>query len=362
MTHQSVRVDANHGAYRVEIGDGVLALLAERVPDARRAFLVTDATVDALYGAGVRAALGLGDDDAFVIAPGEAAKSLDTAARIYAQLAARRVPRDGVIVALGGGVVGDLAGFVAATWMRGVDVIQLPTTLLAMVDSSVGGKTAVNLAEGKNLVGAFHPPSAVLADVATLATLPDRELSAGLAEVLKYGAIVDADFFSWIDAHSAQLLARQTRALTDAVERSVAHKAAIVARDEFETGDRALLNFGHTFGHALETLGHYRRWLHGEAVAIGMVCAAVLSARLGLAPAADAERLADILERLGLPTSVPCDCDAASIIAAMALDKKATADGLRLVLWRGVGRAEIVSGVDLLDIAAAIGDLQLGTR
>ena len=254
--------------------------------------------------------------------------------------------RDACVFALGGGVVGDLAGFAAACWMRGIDVVQLPTTLLAMVDSSVGGKTAVDLPQGKNLVGAFHQPRAVIADTATLTTLPERELRAGCAEVVKYGALGDATFFGWLEDHVGALLARDARALADAIAHCCEQKAAIVARDETEQGERALLNFGHSFGHALETAGGYGALLHGEAVAIGMCLAARLSAQLGRASAADAERLANLLRRFDLPTALPAGSDAQRLLELMRLDKKNVSGRLRLVLWRGIGRAEIASDVD----------------
>jgi 3-dehydroquinate synthase len=339
-------VELGDRRYPIQIGRGVLTGPGwiESL-GARPRVLLTDATVDSLYGAQVRAALGIEPGAVFVLQPGEAAKSIDTAARVWTWLAERRLTRDGVIIALGGGVVGDLAGFVAATWMRGVDFVQLPTTLLAMVDSSVGGKTAVNLPAGKNLIGAFHQPLAVAADLATLDTLPVREYASGLAETLKYGAIVDPAFFGWIEAHSGQLLARKEDALATAVHTSCAHKAAIVARDERETGERAWLNFGHTFGHAIEAAGGFRDLLHGESIAIGMVLAARLSARLGLASVDDAERIERALNALGLATAIPESMDADDLLERMRLDKKSVGGRMRLVLWRGVGRAEIVDGV-----------------
>jgi 3-dehydroquinate synthase len=343
---REVLVDLGSRAYPIRIGRGLLGDPGwTGAIGARPRVLLADATVDRLHGEPVRAALGLSEGSVFAIEPGEASKSADTAARAWAWIAERRLPRDGVIVALGGGVVGDLAGFVAATWMRGIDFVQLPTTLLAMVDSSVGGKTAINLPAGKNLVGAFHQPLAVVADLATLDTLPQRELAAGLAETLKYGAIVDPAFFAWVEDRAAALVARDDEALAGAIRASCAHKAAIVARDERETGDRALLNFGHTFGHAIEAAGGFRDLLHGEAVAIGMVLAARLSARLGLAPEADAARLETALERLGLPTRVPATMSAEDLLERMRLDKKGLSGRLRLVLWRGIGRAEIATDV-----------------
>lgn len=282
----------------------------------------------------------------FLLPPGESEKTLARFTEALGELARIKASRDATVVALGGGVVGDLSGFVAACWMRGIAFVQLPTTLLAMVDSSVGGKTAVDLPEGKNLVGAFHQPAAVIADTGVLATLPARELSAGLAEVVKYGALGDADFFAWLEAHADALLAREPQATCEAIERGCRHKAAIVARDETEQGDRALLNLGHTFGHALETADAYGGLLHGEAVAIGMVLAAQLSARLGLAPSQDGERLAALLQRFHLPTGLPQGSDPARLLDLMRLDKKNLSGRLRLILWRGLGDAFIAPDVD----------------
>jgi len=269
--------------------------------------------------------------------------------------------RDAAVVALGGGVVGDLAGFAAACWMRGIDVVQVPTTLLAMVDSAVGGKTAVDLPAGKNLVGAFHPPRAVIADTGVLRTLPDRELRAGLAEVVKYGAIFDRGFLDWLDAHADALLGGDDAALAEAIARSCAFKADVVARDPYEHGDRAMLNFGHTFGHAIEAEQGYAGGAsdalnHGEAVAVGMVLAARLSTALQRAPAADADRLQALLARFGLPTALPAGLQPAGLLARMRLDKKADAAGLRFILWNGAGAARIVAGVPdaaVLDVLRA---------
>jgi len=284
---------------------------------------------------------------ATVILPdGEAHKTLDAAARVFAALAELKASRDACIIALGGGVIGDLAGFAAACWMRGIGCVQMPTTLLAMVDSSVGGKTAVDLPQGKNLIGAFHQPRAVIADTDTLTTLPERELRAGFAEVIKYGALGDAAFFAWLENHAEALLARDAQTLTESIAHCCAQKAAIVARDESEQGERALLNFGHTFGHALETASGYRTLLHGEAIAIGMCLAARLSAQLGRAPGADAERLANLLRRFGLSTAIPAGIGTQNLVDIMRLDKKNVSGRLRLVLWRGVGQAEIVADVD----------------
>ena len=360
--------DASAGAagrgHAVHIGPGLLgdgAALAAPLRG-RHALLATDSNVAPLHAPRVEAAL----RDArpglrlsrFVLPAGERHKTLAGFAACLDALAALGATRDACVYALGGGVVGDLAGFAAACWMRGIDVVQLPTTLLAMVDASVGGKTAVDLPAGKNLVGAFHPPVAVMADTTTLRTLPDRELRAGLAETVKSGAIADAAFLDWLEAHADALLARDDAALAAAIERACTHKAAIVSRDPREQGERALLNFGHTFAHAIEAECGYAAAgpNHGEAVAIGMVLAARLSAALGLAPAADADRLEALLRRFGLPVALPGGLDPDALVARMRLDKKATGDGLRLVLWDGAGAARLVAGVD----AAAVGAVLRG--
>ena len=333
-------------AYPIRIGPGLLAAgdWAAAIRG-RHVLIVSDAHVAPLYLARVEAALAGKTVGRIVLPPGEREKTLERFGQTLDALAQLRANRDATIVALGGGVVGDLAGFAAACWMRGIAFVQLPTTLLAMVDSSVGGKTAVDLPQGKNLVGAFHQPSAVIADTDTLATLPPRELRAGLAEVLKYGAIGDAAFFAWMEEHADALLARDPAALGHAIETSCRHKAGIVARDETEQGERALLNFGHTFGHAIETAGDYGEVLHGEGVAIGMVLAARLSALLGLAPVVDAQRLEGALQRLELPHALPPGHDPSRLLELMRLDKKSLSGQLRLILWRGIGRAEIVTGV-----------------
>ena len=349
---QEIEVGGAH-PYAIRIGPGLLgdgAALAAHVRG-RHVLLVSDSQVGPLYAARVVAALAPHTTAQVVvscIAAGEASKSLDGFAELLRELADIQATRDACVFALGGGVVGDLAGFAAACWMRGIDVVQLPTTLLAMVDSSVGGKTAIDLAQGKNLVGAFHPPRAVFADTATLRTLPGRELRAGFAEVIKYGAIMDAPFLDWLDAHADALLARDDAALAEAIARSCTHKAAIVARDPREHGERALLNFGHTFAHAIEAEQGYAGgdgMNHGEAVAAGMLLAARLSAVLGLATAADAERLHRLLDRFGLPAALPPGLAAEALLARMRLDKKAAATGLRFVLWKGPGAAQLVADV-----------------
>ena len=338
--------------YRISIGPGLLqdgAALAAHVRGGH-VLVVSDSNVAPLYAHDVAAALQARLPRAQLlvscIPAGESAKTLDSFAELTRELADFGATRDACVFALGGGVIGDLAGFVAACWMRGIDVVQLPTTLLAMVDSSVGGKTAVDLPQGKNLVGAFHPPRAVVADTTTLRSLPERELRAGLAEVAKYGAIREVGFIEWLEANADALLARDDAALTQAIARSCEHKAAVVERDPFERGERALLNFGHTFAHAIEAEQGYGGLNHGEAVAVGMVLAARLSTALGLAPAADAQRLTALLQRFGLPTALPRALDADALLARMRLDKKAQASGLRFVLWDGAGAARVVAGVD----------------
>lgn len=358
-SHAIVELDVALGErrYPIWIGDGALdhATTWRTALRGRQALLVTDSHVAPLYLGRIRAHLTDIAHDAIVLPAGEASKSLANVEKVFDALAALGANRDAAILALGGGVIGDLAGFAAASWMRGVDFVQMPTTLLAMVDSSVGGKTGVNTSAGKNLVGAFHQPRAVVIDTSTLATLPPREYRAGLAEVVKYGAIGDAAFFEWLEANADALAARDADALVHAIATSCRHKAGVVARDERENGERALLNFGHTFGHALEAETGYASLLHGEAVAVGMVQAARLSAALGRAPAGDAERLAALLNRLELPASPPPGLDGAALLARMRLDKKNLSGRLRLVLWNGIGAAEVVPDVDEAAIRAVLG-------
>ena len=343
--------------YRIEIGPDLLHDGERLAAHARgrHVLLVSDSMVAPLYLAQVREALHAARADlltaSFVLPAGEASKTLAGFGAAIEALAGLGATRDACVIALGGGVVGDLAGFAAACWMRGIDCVQLPTTLLSMVDSSVGGKTAVDIPQGKNLVGAFHPPRAVIADTGALRTLPPRELRAGLAEVVKYGALGDPLFFEWLERERAPLLAGDDRALAEAIARSCGHKAAIVERDPLERGERALLNLGHTFGHAIEAEQGYagadRDALnHGEAVAVGMVLAARLSAMLGMAPESDTERLRSLLRAYGLPVDVPPGLAPAELLGRMRLDKKNLAGRLRLVLWRGIGKAEVVPDVD----------------
>src|SRR3984957_6019030 len=298
------RVELGRRSYPILIGAGLIAraeLFEEHLP-ARDVLLVSNTTVAPLYAAALTQSLKSRRVVEAILPDGESHKTLANVARLIDVLVANRYGRDCAVLALGGGVVGDMAGFAAATYQRGVAYLQVPTTLLAQVDSSVGGKTGVNHAAGKNLIGAFHQPSAVIIDVETLATLPQRELVAGLAEVIKYGLICDALLFAWLEAHIDALLARDTRALEHVIHRSCEIKAQIVGRDEYEHGERALLNLGHTFGHAIEAATGYTRWLHGEAVGAGLLVAAALSRECGLITASDLERLRRLLERTGLPT------------------------------------------------------------
>ncbi|MCP1373513.1 3-dehydroquinate synthase [Dyella lutea] len=353
---RSIDVALGLRSYAVRIGPGLLSdSTAWRAAiRGRHVLVISNTTVAPLYLDTVAKGLEGLHWASFLIDDGEAHKTFDNVGRALAALAKLGATRDACIIALGGGVVGDLAGFTAACWMRGIDFIQLPTTLLAMVDSSVGGKTGVNLPAGKNLVGAFHQPRGVFADIGTLATLPEREFRAGLAEVVKGAAIGDADFFAWLEAHADALAAREPAVVTEAIARKVAYKAGVVARDETEQGERALLNLGHTFGHALETAGRYTSLLHGEAVAVGMVLAAQLSQQLGMAALDDTLRLQRLLDTLGLPTDIPEGMDPQQLLALMRLDKKNTAGTLRLILWRGIGRAEIVAGVNEADVLAVL--------
>jgi 3-dehydroquinate synthase len=344
MTSRLV-VDLGSRSYPIHIGAGIsgdAGLFAPHVKD-RRVALVTSETVAGLHAQRVEEALRAAGTRSFriVLPDGEAHKDWGGLDRIYGALLEAQADRRTLIVAVGGGVVGDMAGFAAATYQRGVPHLQVPTTLLAQVDSSVGGKTAINHRLGKNMIGAFHQPVAVIADTTTLGTLPTRELAAGLAEVAKYGAIADASFLDWIEAHAQALLDRDPAALAHAIRRSCEIKAQIVAADEREGGVRALLNFGHTFGHAIETASGYGTWLHGEAVATGMVLAARFSARAGRIATAEAERLARLLERLGLPVEPP-RIAVATWLELMGRDKKNEDGRITLILLDALGRAAIV--------------------
>jgi 3-dehydroquinate synthase len=354
---QTLNVSLGERSYPILIGGGLLgnADLVLSHLKAPLAAVVSNETVAPLYLSRLVAPLrAKGVKVTEVVLPdGEAHKNWQTLNRIYDALLENRCERSTTVIALGGGVVGDLAGFAAATYQRGVPFIQVPTTLLAQVDSSVGGKTGINHPLGKNMVGAFWQPRLVLADTDTLRTLPDRELRAGLAEVIKYGLIRDPAFFEWLEANIERLLARETEALTYAIERSCANKAEVVAEDETESGVRALLNLGHTFGHAIEAGLGYGEWLHGEAVAAGMVMAAELSRRLGWLGAEECARTVRLLERAGLPVRGPA-LGAERYLEMMALDKKVAAGKLRLVLLASLGRGIVSDAAQAADIRAAI--------
>jgi 3-dehydroquinate synthase len=332
------RVELGRRSYPILIGAGLIARpdLFDQYLFGRDVLLVSDTTVAPLYASSVVGALGARRVVEAILPDGEQHKTLANVARLIDVLVANRFGRDCTVLALGGGVVGDMAGFAAATYQRGVAFMQVPTTLLAQVDSSVGGKTGVNHPGGKNLIGAFHQPNAVLADVRTLATLPQRELRAGLAEVLKYALICDAPFFDWLETHIDALLARDVEALTHVIRRSCEIKAQIVGRDEFEHGERAVLNLGHTFAHAIEAATGYNRWLHGEAVGAGLYIAATLSRECELMSAADVERIKRLLIRTGLPTNAR-EVTVAAALEHMKLDKKIQAGRIRLVVPRAIG-------------------------
>jgi 3-dehydroquinate synthase len=331
-------------SYEIWIGSGLLGGAAawQGLPGAATAAIVTNPTVRALHGAALEAALSphYAQLLSIELPDGEAHKDWASLDLVFDRLLAANADRKTVLFALGGGVVGDLTGFAASAYMRGVPFVQVPTTLLAQVDSSVGGKTAINHPRGKNMIGAFYQPRRVICDLDTLATLPVRELRAGLAEVIKYGPIADASFLDWIEAHWPALLRAEPAALANAVRRSCEIKAGVVGADEREAGQRAILNFGHTFGHAIEAGLGYGTWLHGEAVACGMVMAADLSARLGLVPWAFVERLRRLIVAVGLPVQAP-DLGASRWLDLMRGDKKAEAGEARFVVIEAIGRAGV---------------------
>ena len=341
-----LRVELGERAYPIHIGRGLIGapqLYADTVRG-RVAAIVTNDTVAPLYAGPVAAALRAAGARAVLtiaLPDGEQHKDWATLDRIFAALLQAQADRASVLVAVGGGVVGDMAGFAAATYQRGVAHLQVPTTLLAQVDSSVGGKTAINHTLGKNMVGAFHQPAAVIADTDTLATLPAREYAAGLAEVVKYGAIRDLAFFAWLETNAEALRTRDAATLAHAIRRSCEIKAEVVAADEREAGVRALLNFGHTFGHAIESAAGYGRWLHGEAVAAGMALAARFSARLGRIPVSDAERLERLLRRFDLPVEAR-GFAVETWLEYMGRDKKNESGRITLILLDELGRAAVV--------------------
>jgi len=340
MSAETLTVELGDRSYPIVIGAGLIDQgfdLAAYLPG-DDCLVVSNETIAPLYLESLGRCLPAARIRSIELPDGEQYKTLATVEAVLDELVAARASRDTTVIALGGGVVGDIAGFAAASYMRGVAFIQVPTTLLAQVDSSVGGKTGVNHPGGKNLIGAFHQPHIVLVDTGTLATLPDREFRAGLAEVIKYGTIVDMEFFAWLEANMQLLLDRQPEALAHAICRSCALKAGIVTADEREAGRRALLNFGHTFGHAIENTLGYGDWLHGEAVAAGMLMAAAMS---GI-DVSEQDRLRALIAMAGLPTSPP-EVGAARLREAMQLDKKALAGKLRFVLLNSLGNAFVTA-------------------
>lgn len=353
---QQVDIELGDRGYPILIGRALLSdpKSWSGLPKAAAGVIVTNSTVAPLYAQALRGALqGLHQQVSVVELPdGEAYKDWESLNRIFDHLLERACDRKTVLYALGGGVVGDMTGFAAACFMRGVPFVQVPTTLLAQVDSSVGGKTAINHPLGKNMIGAFHQPLRVVCDLDTLSTLPDRELSAGLAEIIKYGPIADMEFFDWIEAHIDALRARDPEALAHAVRRSCEIKAWVVSQDERESGLRAILNFGHTFGHAIEAGLGYGQWLHGEAVGCGMVMASELSARLGLVPSDFVDRIRLLIRRAGLPVQGP-DLGLASWLEHMRVDKKAEAGRIRFVVIESPGRAAVREAPEAL-VAQAI--------
>ena len=351
---RNVRVSLGHRSYSIHVGSGLLPALGRacaRLGLGRRCALITDAHVAPLFAKAALASLeAAGFEVVSVTVPaGERAKSLAVVAGCYDQLAAHRLERKSFVVALGGGVVGDLAGFVAATYLRGVEFVQVPMTLLAQVDSSVGGKVGVNLKAGKNLVGAFHQPRVVLCDPDTFESLPDREFRAGLAEVIKYGIICDAALFRRLERDLDRILARDPAILASVVARCCAIKADVVSQDETETGLRAILNFGHTIGHGLEAISSYGKYLHGEAISIGQVAAAHLSVATGL-KAVDVARIRELFARAGLPVTVKLKAsERARLFAAMKVDKKVSGGAVKFVLAKRIG--EVVWKQDVSDAA-----------
>ncbi|HSA88727.1 MAG TPA: 3-dehydroquinate synthase [Burkholderiales bacterium] len=352
---ESLGVALGSRSYPIHIGAGLVARAELYAPylAGGSAAIVTNDVVAPLYLSRVKLALQGARVTAIVVPDGEQAKSWETLNRVFDALLEARCGRDTLIVALGGGVIGDLAGFAAAVYQRGVAFVQVPTTLLAQVDSSVGGKTAINHALGKNMIGAFHQPRAVISDVATLDTLPERELRSGLAEVIKHGLALDAAFVEWLEKNMEALLARQREPLIHAVRRSCELKARIVAEDERESGARALLNFGHTFGHAIEAATGYGTWLHGEAVAAGMVMAAELSALMGHLKKTEVSRVRALLQRAGLPVTGPALAPD-RLLELMTVDKKAAKGRTRFVVLEAIGHAALRPAVDDHEVRAAI--------
>ena len=344
--------------YPIYIGSGLLSpkdLLARHIRS-KQVVIVSNETIAPLYLDKVRAVLAEYQVEAVVLPDGEQYKTLQHLEKIFDQLLEKKFSRNATLIALGGGVIGDMGGFAAACYQRGIAFIQIPTTLLAQVDSSVGGKTGVNHPLGKNMIGAFYQPQCVIADADVLDTLDDRQLSAGLAEVIKYGLIRDPEFLQWLEQNMPKLLARDKQALAYAIERSCANKAEVVGEDEFESGVRATLNLGHTFGHAIETGSGYGHYLHGEAVAIGTCFAADLSRRLGWLNDADVDRIIAIFKAANLPVTPPAEMTTEQYVDLMAVDKKNVDGKIRVILLEAIGKASLPVNVDLLQLQATLNE------
>jgi len=357
---KSLIVDLAERSYPIYIGEGLLgnSELLNQLVNTSQVLIVTNTTIAPIYLENVKSALKSHKKNiqirAVILPDGEQYKNWVTLNLIYDALLHHQYERGALLIALGGGVVGDMTGFAAATYQRGIDFIQIPTTLLSQVDSSVGGKTGVNHPLGKNMIGAFYQPKGVVIDFGTLNTLPDRELSAGLAEVIKYGLIGDADFFYWLEQNIGALLSRESNALSFAIEHSCRNKAIIVASDERESGRRALLNFGHTFGHAIEAYQGYNNWLHGEAVAAGIMVAARLSQKFGWLEDSQVLRIKRLLERSRLPVTIPKDMNSADFFEKMKIDKKTLNGKIRFVLLKNIGDAAVVNNASESDVMMAI--------
>lgn len=352
---RTLNVDLGDRSYPIYIGENLLSrpeLLTKHIAG-KQVLVVSNTTVAPLYIEKVRAALVDFKYSEVILPDGEQYKTLETLNTIFDGLLADKHNRTTTLIALGGGVIGDMTGFAAASYQRGVNFIQIPTTLLSQVDSSVGGKTGVNHLLGKNMIGAFHQPQCVIADTSTLSTLPARELSAGLAEVIKYGLICDVEFYQWINASTDKLMAKDTGTLIEAIYRSCANKAQVVASDERESGIRAILNLGHTFGHAIETAQGYGNWLHGEAVAVGMLLAAQLSHKMGWISLTEVEGLMRLLTNVDLPIKPP-GMSQQQFLELMAVDKKVLDGRLRLVLLEKIGQAIVTSDININDVLAVL--------
>lgn len=345
---RKLSVDLGERSYPISIGEGLLQQpgLLNPYIHGQQVLVVTNETIAPLYLQPVLESLSSFQVESAILPDGEKYKNLETLNTIFDTLLSKKHNRTTTLVALGGGVIGDMTGFAAACYQRGVNFIQLPTTLLSQVDSSVGGKTAVNHPNGKNMIGAFYQPQCVIADTSTLNTLDDRQLRAGLAEVIKYGLITDAEFFGWLENNIDLLLGRDSEALAFAIERSCENKAKVVSQDEREGGIRAILNFGHTFGHAIETFQSYKEWLHGEAVAAGMVLAAELSQAMGWLSEQEVIRIQALLVKCDLPVVPPSSMSSDMFFELMSVDKKVLDGSLRLVLLKSIGDAVVTSDFD----------------